>query len=85
MFSNDELAEAFVNSELFLPLENVQLNGRQFQNKTLFGRMLTITVWPTDNPGNHFEGILKMTQGSKQRQIENMSQKFYDFYNEFVK
>jgi ubiquitin conjugation factor E4 B len=85
LFSNDELAEVFINSELFLPLENVQLNGRQFQNKTLFGRMLTITVWPTDNPGNHFEGILKMTQGVKQRQLENMSQKFYDFYNEFVK
>lgn len=85
MFSNDELAETFVNSELFLPLENVQLNGRQFQNKTLFGRMLTITVWPTDNPGNHFDCILKTFPGVKQSKPENMSQEFYHFYNEFVK
>lgn len=55
------------------------------QHNTLFGRMLTITVWPTDNPGNHFDGIAKMTPGSKQKQLDNMSQKFYGFYNEFVK
>lgn len=85
MFSNDELAEAFVNSELFLPSDIDKINGKQLQHNTLFGRMLTITVWPTDNPGNHFEGIAKMTPGSKQKQLDNMSQKFYGFYNEFVK
>jgi len=82
VYSNDDLAAYFVNSEYFLP-NNPNMTGKQLQSNTTFGKMLSVTIWPTDNPGHHFPGAATMSPGVHTKSIENMSKKFQDFYECF--
>lgn len=72
-----------MNHRYFLPTEG-NMNGKRLQSETFFGRMLSVTVWPTENRNMNFTGISRMSPGAHQKQIETMSEKFYIFYDGFV-
>lgn len=82
MFSYDELGEKLVDSKYFIP-DDEGLTGKKLQYNTIFGRMLSITIWPTENRKINFEGVARMSPGAHQKAVENNSEKFYAFYNSF--
>ena len=75
--------EYLINSPYFLPpLEKI--NGKILQQETIFGRMLSITLWPTENSEhNTFEGVSKMRPDGHSRVIKTAADKFYAFYDRF--
>lgn len=82
-YSNDNLAEKFAEHEYFLPTDG-NLTGKRLQTETFFGRMLSVTVWPTENRNNFFGGAARMSPGAHIKAVETMSEKFYSFYEGFV-
>lgn len=54
-YSYEALGEELVNSEYFLPAPE-GLTGKKLQYNTIFGRMLSVTVWPTENSTQIFKG-----------------------------
>ena len=60
------------------------MTGKRLQTDTFFGRMLSITIWPSENLKKNFEGLTRMSQSAYRKSVENMSEKFYAFYNGFV-
>ena len=80
LLSYGGFGEALVNHKYFLPdIEN--LNGKQLQYTTIFGRMLSVTVWPADNPGPFFPGLLRSRKGTHKKMVDNVSDQFYKFYD----
>lgn len=80
LLSYDGFGEALVNHQYFLP-EIEKLNGKSLQYSTIFGRMLSITVWPTENPECYFQGLAKSSQGAHKKMVDNLSNQFYGFYD----
>lgn len=60
------------------------MTGKRLQTETFFGRMLSVTVWPTENKNNYFSNAAKMSSGAHIKAVETMSEKFYSFYEGFV-
>jgi hypothetical protein len=60
-----------------------KFNGKQLQTDTLFGRMLSVTVFPLENR-NKFFHVTRTTGESQLRiQKEELSNRFYSFYDCF--
>jgi hypothetical protein len=84
LFANDEnLQEKLVEHEYFIP-QSQEMTGKELQFSTIFGRMLSVTVWPTENQNMQFQGLSKTSPGGHQKMKDNVSQKFYAFYDSFV-
>ena len=65
-----------------LPQE--KLNGKSLQQETIFGRMLSITWWPSDNSEHKtFQGVSKMRPDEHSRLIKTTADNFYEFYGSF--
>lgn len=60
-----------------------KITGKTLQYNTIFGRMLSVTIWPEENMGNFFPGLAKMSQGAHRKAVDNISNQFYRFYSNF--
>lgn len=72
-----------MNHKYFLP-PNGYLNGKRLQYETFFGRMLSVTVWPGESTKNHFVYNRFTSDTMLKNQVEDMSRRFYYFFDAFV-
>ena len=83
LLSYEGFGEVFINHKYFLP-EKKNLNGKQFQYSTIFGRMFSVTVWPTENPQAFYDYFISIIDPNKRKNIVNtISDQFNSFYTTF--
>ena len=79
----EEFCESLINSPYFMPPQE-KLTGKNLQQDTIFGRMLSITWWPSENSEHTtFQGVSKMRPDGHSRLIKTAADNFYVFYGSF--
>ena len=86
-----EFVEKIANWEFFFPPANKAMDGRSLQANSLFGRILSVTAWPTDNPWireDRLGNLLKTSEGGLSKLTDNMATEFHsliDSLSKFIK